>query len=1635
MFKDSTLQEHLETSSVIRTQSAVIAEWNMNIAENIKQVGNYRYRNSDAALPRIVTNETERDEIFEFPVEGNKVYILTPAGLLYTQNYTSGEWITDSSSIGSPEELKYNYISSSFATEDETENTSKFYYGATDADTVIDGGYEYTTIIDSQTQQSSMGSVPVLFQSKKEKEKMLYSLEDCLGRFRPRSGINKLRYFAGHYTHHSNQELASRPRYYMADKKDPFKYWTSYRTENGIERGLSKLDINKLLIVGAIGDGDTVTYAISNPHNIQIGQTVKIDGINPVSYNNQSGATVTAVTANTISISSTVTDTYITGGVIDLTISGKYRIDDAAPFAVYNSEVPANRLIVKMQTNIGTYDFGTFENADGSFSDPFYGDTNKTTPVIWKVQYLENNNWVDAISFDANSIRKDGSQVIGADGYVEIAYGLIIPDKYVDFFYYSGEYPDQAFLPEASSVSYGSAYHVKTSETDAGTYYVKTETDYESFPAVYSWKLEESNVNRLTNYVTDLTSPSKFYDTVTGLYRYREFQYISGMRVVVETMNTVNSTFDLIEMSPRLSVDLTDKVRSFSITKNASDLGVSGMPVGQLLASTGNLSLFDYDLAFTPENVNSIVSNYTTQNTQIKFYEIVAGVENTTGTSNITNLTDYYVPLKTMYSEGFPEISNAERSVSLSLRDAFFYFESLTAPQILIQNASLSYAVALLLDGIGFSNYSVYRIAGESEVTIPYFYVGPDMSVAQILSDIAVSTQSAMFFDEYNNFIVMSKNYMMPSASEREIDMTLYGSTDFSDIGVVENQYSNSRVVEATGLPKLANIIEIASQNNEVYNDGIINYSTKYIQRSYSSIRQASMIDRDKTWIYKPSLLWEVSADDSSKSQNDEVSKQSSYSLAAIPLNSDLTDVLPTVLNHQVINNTIDLGDGIYWLSRYNGYLYANGEIIRYDAVQYAVGGVSNVSIDPLTGEQLTTLDNVNVVWISNVQEYQKYFAQMPFNGKLYPTGLVRIYSEPNYEIVEGSTRLKDGEVAKHGRTQFGTGIKTASGDSQPVFHNAGLSIDWSGEDYLRGCYMDERYLFSNPASVPNVSVINGPSGVDTLYRSRTTTREGVIKNFLTNTFQEETTVSRQLSTQTATVQSSALVMTGSTTASEDTAPNFLTYIYKPLSDKFVHFGTRMRIIGKVENNETRGQTPINASTYYTSSSSASNQSASIGGASGGLAFMLNPETNTGYYFEIVALTENSVNDYVDSENIHNILFYKIQRNAAATLDSDKAIPVKLWGGTGNILVDNGQFTGQYRMMAEPNPTVYDLSVEYQKVGQKLRFHLYINNVLVQTVDDPDPLEIHNNMAPFIRGASRVMFENIYALTNNYSQNTTYSLGTLHDSVFGDEEISTSKSLQKYAMSGIIQSTYLSGISSQEPPKYKLYFEEFGTIMREAAYFNVRYDKAYPAISAKLAPTFNKLKGYTVSGFNAGAYSAEFMIFNATDSTLSLDSTSGNYLRILGVTFTQQSNHQLTVDEYFSKASDLSNPEFTGSDTVKSILKTKQDYQDIKFSRLTHGKKQFSITTPYVQTQDDANDLMGWLSSKIMQPRKSVGVKLFGTPTLQLGDIVNIDYKNNKDLQEFNEVSLEGSRFVVYSIQYSKDTSGPTMTVYLSEVK
>jgi hypothetical protein len=1388
---------------------------------------------------------------------------------------------------------------------------------------------------------------------------LYFSLKDCFNPFRPRSGINKAMYFEGEYI--EDVRTARRPRYYMCSRDDPFKYWNSYRQQ------------------------------------------------------------VIDLTATELGISQQASTGY------DPSIG--YIIDDTAPFAVYNAVVPMNKIIVKMQTNMAdaTYD-EVRTHDDNIIDDPFASIDNSTIPKRWRIEYLdEYDNWQQAMEFDENSSRSDNSAIVPWDGYVELSYGVKAPERFRTSFNLVEYLDGLGNLPQRGLTD-GEAYVIGF-DNGVGDLYIwdASVLDWYTEAVSFGFTLTETDDTKRIGLIKSLVSPRSF--TKDGKTVYADIVYAKGLRIVVDTMFGPDKTFNLIELSPRLRADLSTYTNSYSFVKTIAN-DATGLPVGGLLASNGDISLSNYDGAFSSFNESSIIAGYLKPNVKFDFYEAILAVDG----------YDKFIPMKTMYAESFPDSSGGMTDIQIPVRDAFFRLEDATAPQMLATDISLTGAVALLLDSIGFSNY-VFKgfddilgslsddraelqaklddgiitiaeydtqlaiiesdreyFASYADPVIPYFTIEPDISVAQVLVNLAMATQAAMFFDEYNNFVLMPKEHILPASGSRSADVVLYGQES------------------GTNLP---NIISIDNSVTTILNDGVINYSVKYIQRSFSKLSQAFYVDHDKTFTYKPVLLWEVAAQQETKTVNEASKQGSGYSLGAAALNTTLSASAPTVVNNVVTNNVIDLGESIYWLGRFQGYLFANGEIIRYDAIEYDVSG---------TGK----------VWITSNQQYQKYFAKLPFNGKIFPTGSVRIWTEPFYVEFSGApattgldadVTYKNGAVSKHGRAQFGTEI---------VEHPAGLPEYWYDDDNVRGCRMKGDYLFNttptNKISYPAEGALGNAIGMRTDI-AKLSRRTGIIKNFMRRQVASDNLTTVPRVTSSGTIQSSALVFSGpneqlsaSPTLNEIDRKDFISYVYKNLDGAFKHFGTRLRLIGKLKING-KVQDPSNSFQMFSVQPTSAKETVTIDGGSAGIGVGVNPDTNCGYYFEVAALTTDNINEYNKSTGgvdavLHNVMFYKL------VPDTDgNAIPKKLWGGIANIIVDEGIFVGQDRVGQQENPSVYDLAVEYENRGSVRRFYLYINNAQVAYVDDSSPLPQYTGSCLFVRGTTEAMFENFYALQDIVARNTESTVINEISAAFGPEQITTSQLMNKYSLPGFIKSTYLTGIGTGSSPRYKIYLEEFGTIMREVGYFNIKYDQAYPAFSAKIAKTFTNERGYTVSNFIAGSYGAEFLVFNSTDKAITLDETTGNYLRIIGVTFTQNTLETLTVDDYMKDRSRLSDPVVINN-VIKSPVEAEKVYDDVKKSRSKYGRKQFALESLYIQSNDAARSLMDWIVNKTLRERQTVQMELFGTPQLQLGDIVTIDY----ELPDGSAFTDPAKQFSVFEISQSKADADIITNVRVVEI-
>lgn len=1442
MYSNTALTNHLQESAAVETKSKVLAEWNLNIFENIRAIGNYKNR----------------------PIASN------------TANTLPDTWVFE---------------------DENTLEANRTWYGFTDYDTVIDGGF------------TDENATPVTFQSSNERQKSLLSLEDCFKRFRPRSGINKLRardngrYILPAYSN----SIFARPRYYPAGRNDNFKYWSSYRVSGTDSFGISK-------------SGDP------------------------------------------------------------------YLIQDAAPFVVYKNQIPTNKVVIKLQTNVSDIDSGALINpASPANKDPFFIGSNinyKSTPKSWKVQKLDStDNWVDIYSTTSDQFTSNAS----SNGYFELSYGLTnseILTTYKDKFLMLGTLASTSALPNVIGEEFaGQSYLIKSSNTDKGVIHIHnggiSATTLDNYTAAivptYGWYKSEESISNAQLFVKELDStlaPS-FLDT-SGL-TYREFEYIKGLRIVVNSMANQRTTLDLIELSPRLAVDITDITSSFSLKKYASDLGVSSLPVGQLLASNGDMSIFDYNEVFNQNNQNSLLNIYSgndlqfsfiTKNLQLKFYETISKVKQTDDTYK-----DYHVPLKTMYADGFPQYDDSNRNIAITLRDFVFYLESQIAPEIFLTNASTSYIIATLLDSIGFSNYSFKRISGEQDTVIPNFFISPNKTVMQVLQDIAIATQTTMFFDESNNFIVMSKRYLVPDSTvDRNFDTTLYGS----DTGV-----------------KKTNIINISSQSNDIYNDGKITYYNRYIKKKSNDVSLESYTDTAKTISYENVVLWSVNdvQEKIVQDKNEENPSASGYALTAMALASKLKAELPKVVDQKIVNNEIDFGDNIYWLARPNGYLYANGEIIRYDAIQYSAGG--------------------QTVWIQNENDYVKYFSQLSLGQKMYPTGIIRIYAEPKYNP-DGT--YVENTIAKHGRAQFGTTIAE---------HTATYNeLEYSWKTPKTPLVTDWQYLFNSDISstITNDIVANKTNLKNAKMKPPTTT----IKNFLSVPKYNVNTKNYEYR---GSLQASALLLTGPNfTVKSNNGPS-INYVKKDLGASVAYdtFGTRIRLLGTPQEKETSKTQKLSGSyPLYTSA----NLSAPVNGESGGIGILTNTN-GEGYYYEIVALNYADTKNFTvtDSIDAKTVIFYRLKLNNDGIL-----IPTILYSGFQNILVDSGKFAAKVkRLQDSTEDSIYDLAIKVNKINNKdWRVSIYFNGYMIGTVQDKEPITsgVSQNISLFARGSSQVMFNDVYAI-KTLKKKPAASEVKASSEIFNGNKTSN-LSYSKYSMNSLVKTGFLSSLSPSEVPENSIYYEEFGTIMRECAYFNVKFDKAYPALRSKIAPQPAAVAQYLVTGYNSTPYRAEFLVFNTSDFALGLGDGQSfdTILNIVGITYTEEVAKELTVDGFYTNRSNFS----SNSDYSSQVYKNR--YTDIKNNRVTYGNKAFTLDSPYIQTEGTATELMDYIINKISKPRKAVAVETFGMPIIQLGDLVKFSYDENKTLPN----AVTGSNFVVYAIEHQTRENGPSTILYLSEV-
>jgi hypothetical protein len=289
---------------------------------------------------------------------------------------------------------------------------------------------------------------------------------------------------------------------------------------------------------------------------------------------------------------------------------------------------------------------------------------------------------------------------------------------------------------------------------------------------------------------------------------YMEINQITVKHVQEPTLNSnfpikgssVSYTEDLkrmhlIEVSPRLEIDLTDYVQNVSITKqldskstlvplstiNTDDasIALSGIPV---FTGANPVPLFSNQ----SNSTSSILANMLRKN--IKFY-LNWKLLSYTNSSNTYSVSNTYIPAGVFYSDSWEE--QDIDSVKVQCFDIIRYLQTLPVSDYVANYKTVFDIISTMLDRSGFTDYdidSLYAVTNDpsSPMDLSYYYANSqDTTVAAALTDLFLAYQIGAYIDEYGVMRFLSLANILNSTTSA---MTI------SDNNIYEGGYSVSNV-------------------------------------------------------------------------------------------------------------------------------------------------------------------------------------------------------------------------------------------------------------------------------------------------------------------------------------------------------------------------------------------------------------------------------------------------------------------------------------------------------------------------------------------------------------------------------------------------------------------------------------------------------------------------------------------------------------------------------------------------------------------------------------------------------------------------------------------------------------------------
>jgi len=1058
------------------------------------------------------------------------------------------------------------------------------------------------------------------------------------------------------------------------------------------------------------------------------------------------------------------------------------------------------------------------------------------------------------------------------------------------------------------------------------------------------------------------------------------------------------TSLELIEISPRLEIDITNITETFSINSDIAQTNF-GLPVGGLVTSNGNVQISNSDNTFMFNGrLNEL--KLLSPDVLFKFYQRVTY-------SN----TEYVVPIKEMYAVAW-NLQN-DFSMSIDLEDKFKIFKQIKVPDLVFwteRGIPFSVIILTLLDncgvtGLEFKKRSNAETSDIEDTKIINFYCKKDETLLEVLEKLAISTQSAMYIDAVGKLNVLTKERLTSQVRQAE-STSSSGGTDFWLVG---GPSSSSDAEHSLISDYIANIASIQETKVNPISDGTITYHSFDIARSpggellkkFGEIELKSAppaILAVSDYVYKNSMLWQPQNNDAVLSaanllKNITASGPSSYMsssvINAIDSDAALRKLYLNMASGSAKASMVIAGESaeLVLFTSYEGYIYIDNECIKYRGILYK------------------TFDSASprAIFFSR-EEYDSYVSNIQKGKSLIPIALmVDIQFKLNSKDALGNGNFK---IMQDGRGALGTEkfikphfayvgddpmtdianrymISLGQTKKTSKKNDVGLKVE-NKFDYTESSPSLKQFF--NPQTIeyskiyPGLLRISGPPALASDLNNISASSDITTISNLTKLNEQ---VDKTVAGGSANFDLYVLFNGDKNISAQriDLSKNgFLAT--EGFSKNINYVSTTMRLISPQK---------------FTKDSYEQATLSSIGG----IGININPKDGTGYYLEVQA----SFDRYYPIETLSsNLRFYKVTYDSEGGGYKPNTLLVSNVAAVGQV------YEGQIEVVdtaAENNPVdpVFTISITIKKNDKDVEFGIYYGTELIGKYTDKmengfDDSNF-NQMCLFVRNDSQVVYEDFIAAQIPTNKNPD------HYFAYSPEDVRSKMRRRSVSQNFVFDKDQ----NSQKD--LKVFYNDFASLIKEAKLYDIRFDKI--SLLSRLIDISKVNPVYQIVKYTDTPFGAKLVIKNTAGYPIRFSSDTLTPLFITGIALEEVNSGNIKMSDTFK------------NDPAKN---TRSDVLSSNASR--YGVNEFSIDSLFIQRRDQAKSLSDWILKNCCYERKVLQCEIFANPILELGDKVRVFDKARG--YYLGNVSYEDTVYVISTISYEGTPNGVSMSIKAVEV-